>query len=101
MKPESEAAMSDSTAYMVTDMMRSVMTEGTGTLANVPGLDIAGKTGTTNLDGQDGSPDSWMNGLTTNYTVSIWTGYSEGNKVIQDGNGVIRTMSPNPCSNKS
>ncbi|PAF40699.1 hypothetical protein CHH69_01745 [Terribacillus saccharophilus] len=74
MKPESEAAMSESTAYMVTDMMRSVMTEGTGTLANVSGLDIAGKTGTTNKDGQEGSPDSWMNGLTTNYTLSIWTG---------------------------
>ncbi|VVM32299.1 transglycosylase domain-containing protein [Terribacillus sp. AE2B 122] len=74
MKPESEAAMSESTAYMVTDMMRSVMTEGTGTMANVSGLDIAGKTGTTNKDGQEGSPDSWMNGLTTNYTLSIWTG---------------------------
>ncbi|WP_102707118.1 transglycosylase domain-containing protein [Terribacillus saccharophilus] len=74
MKPESEAAMSEATAYMVTDMMRSVMTEGTGVMADVPGLDIAGKTGTTNKEGQDGSPDSWMNGLTTNYTLSIWTG---------------------------
>ncbi|SDD48666.1 penicillin-binding protein 1A [Terribacillus halophilus] len=91
MKPDSEAAMSDSTAYMVTDMMRSVMTEGTGTMANVAGLDIAGKTGTTNLKDQQGSPDSWMNGLTTNYTLSIWTGYDKGNKVIQDGNGVIGT----------
>lgn len=91
MKPESEAAMSESTAYMVTDMMRSVMTEGTGTLANVPGLDIAGKTGTTNLKGQDGSPDSWMNGLTTNYTLSVWTGNDKGSTVIQDGNGVIGT----------
>lgn len=84
MKPESEAAMSESTAYMVTDMMRSVMTEGTGTLANVSGLDIAGKTGTTNKDGQEGSPDSWMNGLTTNYTLSIWTGTPK-DTIIQGG----------------
>ncbi|MCM3224674.1 transglycosylase domain-containing protein [Terribacillus saccharophilus] len=90
MKPESKAAMSESTAYMVTDMMRSVMTEGTGTLANVSGLDIAGKTGTTNKEGQKGSPDSWMNGLTTNYTLSVWTGDPDG-AVIQDGNGVIGT----------
>jgi penicillin-binding protein 1A len=92
MKPESNAAMSESTAYMVTDMMRSVMTEGTGTLANVPGLDIAGKTGTTNLpNNKPGSPDSWMNGLTTNYTLSIWTGNPDGNKAINDGNGVKGT----------
>ncbi|MEC0303603.1 transglycosylase domain-containing protein [Terribacillus saccharophilus] len=84
MKPKSEAAMSESTAYMVTDMMRSVMTEGTGTLANVSGLDIAGKTGTTNKDGQEGSPDSWMNGLTTNYTLSIWTGTPK-DTIIQGG----------------
>ncbi|QXE00245.1 penicillin-binding protein 1A [Terribacillus sp. DMT04] len=84
MKPESNAAMSESTAYMVTDMMRSVMTEGTGTMANVSGLDIAGKTGTTNKDGQQGSPDSWMNGLTTNYTLSIWTGTAD-DSIIDGG----------------
>lgn len=87
MKPESEAAMSESTAYMVTDMMRSVMTEGTGTLANVSGLDIAGKTGTTNKDGQEGSPDSWMNGLTTNYTLSIWTGTPDDTIIAGDSAG--------------
>src|SRR5699024_6147331 len=47
LRPEPEAAMSDYTAYMVTDMLKSVMNEGTGTGANIPGLDVAGKTGTT------------------------------------------------------
>ena len=40
--------MTDSTAYMITDMLRSVVTSGTGTSANVGSLDVAGKTGTTN-----------------------------------------------------
>src|SRR5699024_5772840 len=74
LKPESAAAMSDYTAYMVTDMLKSVMTEGTGTEANVGHLPVAGKTGTTNLSGKQGSPDSWFTGYTSNYTISVWTG---------------------------
>lgn len=75
--PESEAAMSDYTAYMITDMLKTVMDEGTGTEADISGLPVAGKTGTTNLVGEEGSPDSWFNGYTTNYTISIWTGYAD------------------------
>ena len=35
--------MTDSTAYMITDMLRSVVRSGTGTSANVASLDVAGK----------------------------------------------------------
>ncbi|WP_164668791.1 penicillin-binding protein 1A [Virgibacillus doumboii] len=75
LKPEPEAAMSDYTAYMITDMLQTAITEGTGTQANVSGLPDAGKTGTTTRDGVDGSPNSWFSGYSTNYTISIWTGY--------------------------
>ncbi|RLL48235.1 PBP1A family penicillin-binding protein [Oceanobacillus piezotolerans] len=79
--PESEAAMSDYTAYMVTDMLKDVVTEGTGTRANVSGLPLAGKTGTTNLPDTGEAADSWFAGYTTNYTIAVWTGeYSEENK---------------------
>lgn len=74
LKPEPEEAMSDYTAYMITDMLKSAISEGTGTLANIPGLDVAGKTGTTNLEKVEGSPDSWFSGYTTNYTIAVWTG---------------------------
>src|SRR5699024_2670106 len=77
--PDSEAVMSDSTAYMITDVLKTALTEGTGTLANVPGLQMAAKTGTTNRDEVEGSPDSWITGYTTNYTMSIWTGYDSPN----------------------
>ncbi|MBP2256349.1 penicillin-binding protein 1A [Virgibacillus alimentarius] len=79
LKPESEAVMSDYTAYMVTDMLKTVMSEGTGVEANIPGLHVAGKTGTTNRKNVDGSPDSWFSGYTTDYTISIWTGYDDNN----------------------
>ena len=86
--PEPKAAMSDYTAYMVTDMLRDVVGSkpgASGSLANVYGLDVAGKTGTTNYTGEqlreyglpDGAvPDSWFAGYTSRYSMSVWTGYS-------------------------
>ncbi|MFP3471820.1 penicillin-binding transpeptidase domain-containing protein, partial [Micrococcus sp. SIMBA_144] len=47
---EPKKAMSEGTAYMITDMLRTVVKEGTGMQAAVKGLDIAGKTGTTSLE---------------------------------------------------
>jgi penicillin-binding protein 1A len=85
--PEPKAAMKDYTAYMITDMLKSVVKPGgTGTLANVPGLHIAGKTGTTNYDKETRQkyglpkgavPDSWFVGYTPNYTAAVWTGFSK------------------------
>ncbi|WP_459503116.1 transglycosylase domain-containing protein [Bacillus sp. C1] len=82
--PKSKRVMEDYTAYMVTDMLRSVVQSGTGTAANVSSLDVAGKTGTTNFSSDDiakyGLPDSatrdsWFAGYTPQYTMAVWTGY--------------------------
>ncbi|MFC0523191.1 PBP1A family penicillin-binding protein [Pontibacillus salicampi] len=76
-KAKSNAAMNEYTAYMITDMLKGVVSSniGTGRAANVSGLPLAGKTGTTNKD--DGrTTDSWFTGYTTNYTISVWSGYS-------------------------
>lgn len=84
--PKPEMAMSDYTAFMITDMLRTVVDSGTGTLANVPGLDIAGKTGTTNYDEsttrkfglrENAVPDAWFVGYTPNYTCAVWTGFEK------------------------
>ncbi|PJN90049.1 penicillin-binding protein [Bacillus sp. mrc49] len=85
-KTESKPVMKDSTAFIVTDMLKSVLNEpyGTGRLANIPGLPVAGKTGSTNFTPEQraannipssGVKDSWMAGYTTNYTVAVWAGY--------------------------
>jgi penicillin-binding protein 1A len=83
-KPESNLAMSDYTAYMITDMLKTAVTDGTGGVANIPGLPMAGKTGTTNFDQiererlgipEGGVPDIWFSGYSTNYTISVWTGF--------------------------
>ena len=69
--PDSIAVMKDSTAYMVTDILRDVLSKGTGKRAAISGLDIAGKTGTTNFADKNGAKDVWFSGYTTNYTVQF------------------------------
>ncbi|MHA6251131.1 transglycosylase domain-containing protein [Oceanobacillus sp. CAU 1775] len=75
LRPEPEPVMKDYTAYMVTDMLKSVMTDPNGTW-NIEGfgnLPVAGKTGTTNLsDGSAG--DRWFAGYTTKHTITTWVG---------------------------
>ncbi|WP_077621767.1 transglycosylase domain-containing protein [Sediminibacillus massiliensis] len=85
LEPESEPAMHEYTAYMITDMLKSVVTEGTGTRANVPGLPVAGKTGTTNVAGGDGANNAWFSGYTTDYTIAVWTGYDQSSTTIPSG----------------
>lgn len=81
---EGKRAMQPSTAYMITDMLKQVITspKGTGTEANIPGLYQAGKTGTNaypsdvaNEFPSNAIMDSWFNGYTKNYSVSVWLGY--------------------------
>jgi penicillin-binding protein 1A len=95
--PEAKIVMKDYTAFMITDMLKSVLVSpGTGTRAKVPGLPIAGKTGTTNYTADElkkwniasssSVPDSWFTGYTTNYTASVWTGYSDRSTPITGQN---------------
>jgi penicillin-binding protein 1A len=84
LQPKPVRAMSDYTAYMITDMLKTAVTEGTGMMANIPGLPLAGKTGTNELPDHIygyGVTDAWFTGYTTRYTASVWTGYD---KISQD-----------------
>ena len=70
-------------------MLRDVVSSkagATGTAASIYGLDIAGKSGTTNFDAAkkqklglpaETAPDSWFIGYTTNYSVATWAGDPE------------------------
>jgi penicillin-binding protein 1A len=101
---EPKKVMEDYTAYMVTDMLRTVVNAGTGTTAKVPGVDAAGKTGTTNFDEKTraafGYPDkatndSWFVGYTPQYTMAVWTGYPKnapGHYMIGDTTKISQRM---------
>lgn len=88
-KPEGAEAMKDSTAFMITDMLKDVINYGTGTTAQIEGLPQAGKTGTSNYpDGFEfigdygGVPDITFVGYTRNFSVSVWTGNKEYKQAI-------------------
>lgn len=57
-------------AWLTTNMMTSVVTEGTATRAQRVGHPVAGKTGTTN-----GPKDAWFIGYTPYYVAGVWVGY--------------------------
>lgn len=85
-KASGSKAMEETTAYMVTDILKDVIEYGTGTNAQIPGLYQAGKTGTSNytdeelakLENVDSpSPDSNFVGYTKHYSLAVWTGYND------------------------
>lgn len=93
LKTKGTEAMKDSTAYMMTDMLKDVIKSGTGTNAQIPNLPQAGKTGTTNYDDtvaakfpDSSAPDAWFSGYTTNYSISVWVGYDDPNADNHDLN---------------
>lgn len=57
-------------AWLTTNLMTSVVTEGTATRAQRVGHPAAGKTGTTN-----GPKDAWFIGFTPYYVAGVWVGY--------------------------
>lgn len=89
--PQTNQAISDYTAYMVTDMLKDVASNYSSTVG-ISGVPQAGKTGTTNFTQEDietynlpsdAVPDSWYVGYTSNYALSVWTGYETS---LDEGN---------------
>ena len=64
--------MSVENAYILTDMLHTVVvgSEGTGSAAKLNGIDVAAKTGTTSDD-----KDRWFTAFTPYYVGSVWFGY--------------------------
>jgi penicillin-binding protein 1A len=65
-------AFSDGIAYEVTDVLKGVITSGTGTAASIGCTGEAGKTGTT-----DSFTDAWFVGYTPQYSTAVWVGYPD------------------------
>jgi penicillin-binding protein 1B len=69
-----QRAVHEESAFLVTDMLRSVINEGTGNPVRHMGFfgDAAGKTGTTN-----GSRDAWFAGFTPELLCLVWVGFDD------------------------
>ncbi|WP_371169532.1 transglycosylase domain-containing protein [Aliiroseovarius sp. 2305UL8-7] len=67
-----ERVISQQAAQQLVYMMNQVVDAGTGTRAKVDGVEIAGKTGTTNS-----ARDAWFIGFTAEYVMGVWMGYDD------------------------
>ena len=64
-----ERILSDQTVAYMNQMMRAVVTSGTGRRADIPGVPAVGKSGTTSS-----YRDAWFCGFTGNYVAAVWFG---------------------------
>jgi len=67
-----EFVISPQTAYIITDILKDVVREGTGWRAKALGRPVAGKTGTS-----DDSRDTWFVGYTPDVLCGVWIGYDD------------------------
>ena len=95
----------DTAAFMITNLLRGVMRQGTGASSAGWGLQdlTAGKTGTT-----DGLRDAWFVGYTPDLVVGVWVGLDDGSPLGLTGSqaalpiwgpvmqAAVRTSSPTP-----
>ena len=71
-----EQVMSAQAAYVIKDILKSVVQSGTATYCKISGMDVGAKTGTTNSN-----YDKWLCGFTNYYTAATWYGYDENEEV--------------------
>ncbi len=88
-QPQGKRVMSDSTAFMITDVLKTAVTSGLSSGAKLDGINIAAKTGTTNFDEKQarsiGLPsnavnDAWVVGFDPDTAIGMWYGYEKINK---------------------
>lgn len=78
--------MSDSTAYLITNMLEYAVNHQFNGGAKVPGMAVAAKTGTSNYSADDiknlglsksAVPDLWTVAYTPEYSIALWYGYEK------------------------
>ncbi len=76
-------------AYVIVDMMRSVVSEGTAGGARALKMDVAGKTGTSN-----DARDAWFIGMTSDVVVGVWVGFDDFKRPLGRGEAGGKTALP-------
>lgn len=68
-KSESSKVLDEGVAFVMTDMLKSVISQGIGSPAGISGVQAGGKTGTTSSEF-----DIWFDGFTPSYAAALWIG---------------------------
>jgi penicillin-binding protein 1A len=82
--PPRQRVLSESTVLGMVDMMHEVVEHGTGQRAKLPGINVAGKTGTTNA-----YRDAWFVGYTGNFSTAVWLGNDNYQPTKQLTGGIL------------
>ena len=72
-KPKEHKVLDEGVAWIMADMLSSVVKSSAANHAQIPGVFVGGKTGTTN-----DTFDDWFNGFTPTYSASLWIGSDYG-----------------------
>ncbi|HHU31627.1 MAG TPA: PBP1A family penicillin-binding protein [Clostridia bacterium] len=81
-KPQKTEVLTEQSAYLMTDMLQTVVKSGTATRAQM-NRPVAGKTGTTQLPdkpefrGKRGNQDAWFAGYTPELVGVVWMGFDK------------------------
>ncbi len=70
--PQTKSVLGETTAWLLTDAMKDVITTGTGKLCNFEGMTLAGKSGTTTKN-----RDALFAGFSPYYSCVVWGGYDD------------------------
>ena len=91
---EAERVMSEDNARALAGMMRTVVEQGTGTAAQLEGVDVSGKTGTAEVG--DGTDNLWFIGFTDQVAVAVMlerqTGGTGGGNAAPIAADVLRAL---------
>ncbi|SEB09428.1 penicillin-binding protein 2A [Paenibacillus sp. 276b] len=97
-KPENKQVISTSTATAMTGMLQDVVSQGTGSRAQLSQHKVAGKTGTTQaaLPGvnKEANRDLWFVGYTSKWTTAVWMGFdrTDAEHYMRSGSGVAADL---------
>ncbi len=80
--PQSKQLVEPKQAFLMIDMLRGVVQEGTGRRAKVKGIEVAGKTGTTNR-----YVDAWFCGFTPDIETVVWFGQDDNTPLHKEAGG--------------
>ncbi len=79
-KPQKTTAMSEETAYLMTEMLIGGVKKGTSARLSSLDYEVAGKTGTVGIKNTNLNSDVWSVAYTTSHTVGMWLGNSTGSQ---------------------
>ncbi|WP_458462385.1 transglycosylase domain-containing protein [Paenibacillus sp.] len=95
---ENKQVISSSTANGMTRMLQHVVSQGTGSRAQLDQHKVAGKTGTTQAAlpgvGREANRDLWFVGYTGNWTAAVWMGFdrTDAEHYMRSGSGVAAEL---------